>query len=541
MSGISQHQPAEDARRGSTHLDELVRVATEDPGRPVLEFAEVVHSASAVFDWTERTARGLLALGVQRGDRVVIMLPNCLESIWTWFGSTRCGAIDAPISPETRGALLEYYLKDLDPRVVVGRPIDLERIAETGWTPETAVVVGEWDGSYVFAAGTRHVAYGDLVGMGAGAELPTIGPDSTGTIIYTSGTTGPSKGVMLSVGYWMEMALNHSQTYPFHFPPGWVYYVVQPFCHIDARSILIHCLVGAGKFVMGERFSASQFWTEVEEHDADVFNYIGTMLHLMFKQPALATEGSRLRYATGSSAPTAIHQAFEQRFNVRLIEGYGMTEFPFVSSQTADSDTPGSIGWIVDGVEGQVVDDTDRPVPAGVLGELVVRPTRPHVMMQGYWRKPEATVEAFRNLWFHTGDLMRMFEDGHLEYVGRKKDSIRRRGENVSAWEVEQITTSLSEVKEAAAFGVPAAVGEEDVALLVVPATPGAVLDLVALREYLGRNLPRFAVPRFIETVDGLPKTPSERIAKGKVRERGLTEAAYDAEANVGSVADRPT
>jgi crotonobetaine/carnitine-CoA ligase len=521
----------DESRRGSTHLNELARVAGVDPDRAVLQFRDVVYSAREVLGWSERTARGLIDLGVRIGDRVVIMLPNCPEAVWTWFGSSLCGAVDAPVSVETRGVMLDYYLRDLEARVVIGRQADLERIVETGWAPETAIVVGDWDGSEIFTGPTRHVAYGDLVGMGATHELPEVGPDPTGTIIYTSGTTGPSKGVMLSIGYWMELALNHLAAYSFPLGPGWICYVVQPFCHIDARSILVDCIVGHGKFVMGERFSASQFWNEVEAYDADVFNYIGTMLHLLYKQPDRQTgRTTKRRYAMGSSAPAAIFEAFQERFDVRLIEGYGMTEVPFITSQRIDAGAPGSIGWFIDGIEGMVVDQTDRERPRGALGELVVRPTRPHQMMQGYWRKPEATVEVLGNLWFHTGDLARMYVDGHLEYVGRKKDSIRRRGENVSAWEVEQIATRDDAVKEAAAFGVPSAVGEEDVALLVVPASPEAGLDPVELREHLAANLPRFAVPRFIEVVDSLPKTPSERVAKGKVRERGLTSAAYDAE-----------
>lgn len=534
MSATTRPESAATSRRGGTHLDELARVAAAEPGRKLAEFAGVAYTASEVLDWTERTARGLVELGVRTGDRVVIMLPNCPEAVWTWFGVNRCGAIDAPVSPETRGVMLEYYLTDLGARVVIGRRADLDRIASTGWAPEVAVVVGAWDGTAIFSGDVQHVSFDDLSQRGGAVELPQVDAEPTGTIIYTSGTTGPSKGVMLSVGYWMEMTLNHLSSYPFELSPGSVYYVVQPLCHIDARSILVDCLVSGSRFVMGERFSASQFWHEVEQHDADVFNYIGTMLHLLHKQPDHQTgRVTKTRFATGSAAPAAIHHAFEERFNVRLVEGYGMTEVPFVTTQRDHDAVPGTIGHLIEGMDAGIVDERDLPVAPGSVGELIVRPARPHMMMQGYWKKPEATVEACRGLWFHTGDLMRMHGDGRLEYVGRRKDSIRRRGENVSAWEVEQIALKHAEVKEAAAFGVPSAVGEEDVALLVVPTARDGVLDPAAVRAFLAENLPRFAVPRFIEAVESLPKTPSERVAKGKVRERGLTAAAYDAEAEI--------
>jgi crotonobetaine/carnitine-CoA ligase len=169
----------------------------------------------------------------------------------------------------------------------------------------------------------------------------------------------------------------------------------------------------------------------------------------------------------------------------------------------------------------------------GQIGELVYRPKEQFAITQGYWNKPEATVDAWRNLWFHTGDLVREHPDGMFEYIGRKKDSIRRRGENVSAWEVEQACVNHPSVLDVAAIGVPSEVGEEDVAVIVVP-IPGSMLDPADLIEFVSQDLPRFAVPRYVEIVDGLPKGPSERVEKGKVRERGITAAAWDAQVALG-------
>ncbi len=177
----------------------------------------------------------------------------------------------------------------------------------------------------------------------------------------------------------------------------------------------------------------------------------------------------------------------------------------------------------------KLVDADDKVVPVGAAGELVFRTREPHIMMQGYWNRPEATVEAWRNLWFHTGDVMSEDDAGNFRYIGRNKDSIRRRGENISAWEVEQAATKHPDILDAAAIPVPSTLGEDDVALLVV-LRPGADLAPSAIREFVAPDLPKFAVPRFVEIMEAFPKTPSERIEKGRLRERGISSAAYDAE-----------
>lgn len=516
--------------RGGTHLDALTTAAADDPDQALLVLDGRTYTRAEVMAASTAAGRGLVQRGVQPGDRVVLMLPTVPESVWAWFGANLAGAIDAPLAPDTSGMMLDYYLADLEPRVVVATADALARVAAVPTRPELAVVVGAWDGRSVAGPDVMHVAYDDLEATGSDAvDLPVVAANETGTIIYTSGTTGPSKGVMQSRGYWLEMSLNHMRDVPY--PDGSKAYCAQPLNHIDARSVLIDCLVSRSTLVLASRFSASGFWADVERYDADIFIYIGTMLHLIYKQPDHQTgRTTRRRIGLGAAAPAAFYDAFEARFDVKLVEGYGMTEMPYMTGQSLASATPGNVGPPVEAVEAQVVDEHGVQVVSGRVGELLVRPRRPHVMMQGYWRKPEATVEAFQDLWFHTGDLMRLRDDGALQYVGRKKDSIRRRGENVSAWEVELVAMRQAGVREAAAFGIPADVGDEDVALLVV-ALPGPDLDLPKLRAQMALDLPRHALPRFLEIVDALPKTPSERVAKGQVRARGVTEQAYDAEA----------
>jgi crotonobetaine/carnitine-CoA ligase len=211
------------------------------------------------------------------------------------------------------------------------------------------------------------------------------------------------------------------------------------------------------------------------------------------------------------------------------VEAYGLTEAVMLACTTAGETQPARVGTAVPEFEVCLVDDADQPVGAGVIGELCYRPRIPFTSTQGYWRKPEDTVATWRNLWFHTGDFLRRHDDGQLEYVGRKKDAIRRRGENISAWEVEQAVGAHPDVLEVAAIGVPSEMGEEDVAVLVV-ARPGRSPEPSELVEFAARDLQRFAVPRYVEFVQSFPKTPSERIAKSEVRARGITDAAWDAQ-----------
>ncbi|WP_188111263.1 AMP-binding protein [Nocardioides antri] len=517
----------------STPIIELAAAAADIPDLPLVSIEGQVATYGDAWTAVRETALGLRRAGVSPGDRVIVLLPNQLEAIWAWFGIQAAGAIDAPISVEAPGAFLRYLADDLSPTTVIGTAPLLARLAGVMSTPPVlAVVVGEpAAGEPIFGAGVRQLGFDELRALGASSpdtlELPSS--STLGTIMYSSGTTGPSKGVMLSQGYYATLAAVHTEL--FGLRSGATTYCVQPLCHIDGRSSLVNTVHVRGRLFLGTRFSASRFWDEVEEHDVDFFYYVGTMIHLVYKQPPRPLrDPARHRIGIGSSTPASIQRDFEARFGCELVQGYGMTEFGLILSQRAGDNEPGHVGGLLPWVEVQVVDADDVPVSDGTPGQLVCRPLRPHLHMLGYWNKPEATVEAWRGLWFHTGDVVVRRTDGHFEYVGRTKDSIRRRGENVSAWEVEQAATRHERVLEAAAIGVPSDVGEEDIALLVVPTALGRP-EPSELRSFMARDLPRYALPRYVEVVEELPKTPSERVAKGLVRDRGVSSAAWDAEA----------
>ncbi|MEU1517548.1 AMP-binding protein [Streptomyces sp. NPDC005811] len=512
-------------------LQELARASSELPREVFLVFDDVEHTFSEVYAEVMSMGRGLREAGVAKGDRALIMMPNRIEAVWSWFGLHAAGAVDGPASVEAKGASLQHLVTDLAPRVAIGAAELLRRVAETvpGHGIELAVVLdGEADPEPL-GPGVRHHTFDDVLARGRtdSADLARPQPDELATIMYSSGSSGPPKGVMLSHGYYANIPMAHHEAIALS--PGEVMYCAQPLCHIDPRMAVLDVLYERCRLVLASSFSASRFWSEVERHDADVFCFIGAMLPLVFKQPANPSGPGRRRRGLGSAIPKSIHDPFTERFNVELLEGYGMTEAPAVCNQYPGEGTPGNVGRPLPGVELCVADRFGVAVADGEVGELLVRPTRPHAVMMGYWRRPEATVEAWRGLWMHTGDLARRRTDGTYEYVGRLKDSIRRRGENVSAWEVERVALTHPLVLEAAAIGVPSEVGEEDVALVIVPHRDGPP-DPRQLRSHVAADLPRYAVPRFIDIVDSLPKTPSERVAKAVLRERGLTSRVYDAE-----------
>jgi crotonobetaine/carnitine-CoA ligase len=482
-------------------------------------------------DLTARVAAGLIGLGLEQGDRLAVVAENGVDALVAWFGANAAGVVDVPINLEARGQALRYLLEDAQPRAVLGTLARLTAIADLSITlPEIAIVI-DGEGSELQGY-SRVVPFATLRETLAAVEDIDKLPRSTAdlaTIMYTSGTTGPSKGVMLPQGYYTGFArvmFDH-----FGLSDEAVVFVAQPLFHIDARWMVVSVLSARARIVLGGKFSARRFWDDLRGSEATHFLYIGTMMWILYKQEEMIGDAIHSPLiGIGSSTAWEIQDSFEQRFNVALYEAFGMTEGATMIVNSPSGRRHGSVGQPSRVVDVAVVDEFDQALPADHAGEIVLRPRYPNVMMQGYWRQPEATLQSWRNAWFHTGDLGRVDIDGYVYFLGRVKDSIRRRGENVSAWEVEQALTLHPEVLEAAAIGVPSDLGEEDVAAVCV-LKAGSLVTPAELHAFVGQDLPRFAVPRFIEFVPSLPKTASERIAKAEVRERGLSDSAWDATA----------
>ncbi|RAG82415.1 hypothetical protein DN069_27470 [Streptacidiphilus pinicola] len=515
--------------RDLTVYSMLAEQAEKSPDSSALLVGGRDYSRALLFDTVRSVAAGLRELGLDRGDRVALIANNRFESAACWLGINAAGMIDVPINSEARGAHLQYLIQDAAPRLLIGQPEYLRMLAPLLPTPPERVVVIDPDGGEPpFGTEVPHLSYAELLEVGRDGFVTPPRNDEHATMIYTSGTTGPSKGVLLPQAYYLTWARRGIEG--MRMQPGETVYTPEPLFHSDARAYLIGALLAGGRLALGQRFSVSGFWDEVRAADASYFSYLGTMLSLLYAAPEREDDSANPAVlGVGGAAPAAIHEAFERRFGVRLLEMYGMTEALGITTNTLDDSRVGSVGKPVPELEVQLVDADDLPVPVGEIGELVLRPREPGTIMSGYWNKPEATLAAWRNLWFHTGDRMRADEDGFLYYVGRLKDSIRRRGENVSAWEVELAMGRHPHVLEAAAIGVPSALGEEDVAALVVP-REGCVIEPEELHIFLRADLPRYAVPRYIEVVESLPKTPTERVNKDLVRARGLTDRAWDAE-----------
>jgi crotonobetaine/carnitine-CoA ligase len=510
----------------------LVQRADQSGDRVLLRMGAEQFTAADTHARALRVAHALRALGDGPGDRVAVFAPNMPETFFSWLGCAMLGGVEVPINVDARGAFLRYVHDDAAPAVLIG---DEERLRRAGAELERfdgrAVVVGPHEPE-AFGVVGRPLVMSELVDAAPEDELRGPAPSDLATIMYTSGTTGPSKGVMIAHAYFPHWGRGLVE--PAALGPGDTHYCAQPLFHIDPRHGFTAALMGGAAFALGTRFSASRFWDEIRASDANRFQFIGTMMWMLYKQPERADDAEQpATIGLGSAIPVEIHEAFERRFGTRVFESYGMTEVGMLSYQRAGWRKIGTVGQAAPGVEMRIVDEHDRPLPPDEVGEAVFRPEEPYVTALGYWRKPEATVEAWRNLWFHTGDLMSVDAAGHFTYCGRSKDSVRRRGENVSCWEVEQAFMNHEAVLEAAAFGVASEVGEDEVAILVVVKSDRDV-DHAELHAFVSADLPRFAVPRFIEFVDELPKTPSERIAKAKVRERGLRDDAWDAEAARG-------
>ena len=485
-------------------------LATVD-GHPVT-YGELVDGAA-------RVAAGLHRLGIEPGDRVAVMMSTRAEFLFAWFGILGAGAIEVPIHDAARGPGISYILDTTGAKALVVDDEHVEYVAPYVGGVETlerVIVAGEAHGLELPA-----VDFDELLGAPP-AGFVAREPSDPASILFTGGTTGPPKGVVLSHSHNLNVAQGAVER--FGYRESDVLYSVFPLFHANAKymSVLTAMAVGA-RLVIDRRFSASRFWEICAAHGITAFNGQGEMLRILLKQEASeADRENTVRMVIGAAAPAELVEQFERRYDVAVLDVYGMTETGPITAITWDRRRPGSCGPPVPWYEVRVVDDHDVDVPAGEMGEIVVRPKRNHVMMEGYWNNPQATVKALRNLWFHTGDLARRDEEGFLWFIERGTDSIRRRGENVSAWEIERVLADHPELLEAAVFGVPSELGGQEVMVAVV-ARPGLEITPEALLDYCTGKMPHFAVPRYVRVMDKLPRSHAQRVLKQELKAAGVT------------------
>lgn len=515
------------SRLGPTIDGLLATRARTHPDRVLLRFASGDLTFATVDAMVDRAASGFAALGVRPGAVVPVMLGNSPEMVVTWLGLCRAGAVACLLNTAFTDAALRRALDVTSSPVVVTSPSHVEALVDAGLPPavRTAVIVG--DGA-AGARGPARVAWPDLLGTGRrGAPSSSHGPTEPALVVFTSGTTGVSKGCLLPHRYVVRQA--ELMAAHLGFRDEDVLYCPFPLFHIDAAVLTVGpALVLGTTAAIGERFSASGFWPEVRRFGATVFDFMGATLTMLHKQPPGADDADNpVRLAWGVPVPDFADE-FEARFGLRLVELYGSTDAGVPIYHPVDRlRRAGSCGLPIDAYDVRLVDPEGFEVTDGGTGEIVIRPNEPSIMAAGYLGMPEATVASRRDLWFHTGDLARRDPDGFHYFVGRMTDTIRRRGENVSAFEVEEVVKLHPAVLDAAAFGVPSELTEDDVMVAVV-ARPGQVVDPADLAAFCAGRLARHMVPRYVDVVADLPRTPTEKVRKEVLRERGVTATTWD-------------
>lgn len=506
----------------------LERQALRYDDRPFLTVGETTRTFVEMRDAVARLAGAFRRQGIAAGDRVAVMAENRLEVLDTWFACAWLGAILVPINTATRGPQLEHLLTNSEPRALAVEPAFLERLDVLETIP--AALERLWVLDATQRERLRELVIEPFPTHDEPVPASEVGPGDPVAILYTSGTTGPSKGVVCPHGQFYWWAVSTAALFD-GLTDEDVLYTCLPLFHTNALNACMQALEHGAHFRVGERFSASRFWDAIVAADATVTYLLGAMVSILAKTASVPAEQEhRLRVVLAPATPAHLHELFRQRFGVVLRDGFGMTETNAVIGPRGGEQRPGTMGYAMPGYEAKIVDENDEEVPDGTPGELVLRAEEPFAFASGYWRMPEKTVEAWRNLWFHSGDRAVREADGSFRFVDRMKDAIRRRGENISAWEVEQVLESHPKVAACAAIPVPSELGEDEVMAVVMP-RDGAVIDFAELIRYCEPRLAYFAVPRYLETVDEFPLTPNGKVQKYVLRERGVTAATWDREA----------
>jgi len=472
------------------------------------------------------TAAGLQALGVGRGDAVIAWLPNGRDIVRVWFAANYLGAIYVPLNTAYRGGVLEHAVNLTGARIMVTHPELVERLE--GLTLESLAQV-VLSGGEVLAdrPGLRFHGADALKGDGESFDdSAVIEPWDIQSVIYTSGTTGPSKGVFSPY-----LQLYTTAVINYRMEDGDAILVNLPMFHVGGTSPIYCALVNSGCFYLVSGFSTTEFWDQVRRANCvTTAGLIGAMAPFIAKsEPRPDDTENPLRNLTMFPINDETI-ALGKRFGFDYVTGFNMTEVSTPLISDVNSEVHYACGRPRTGMECRLVDENDIEVPRGEPGELIVRSDLPWTMNAGYINMPEATARAWRNGWFHTGDVFRQDENGEYFFVDRRKDTIRRRGENISSLEVEAEVIRHPEVDEVVAVGVPSEYTEEEVLIVVVPKA-GASLDPVALTEFLVERLAYFMVPRYVRIVAEIPKTETNKPRKVLFREAGVTDDTWDREA----------
>ncbi|MGH1561617.1 AMP-binding protein [Mumia sp. DW29H23] len=478
----------------------------------------------------DRLATGLASLGVGAGDKVATILPNRIETVELLFAVDKLGAVQVPLNYYLKGDFLEYQLNDCGAEILVADTAGYE--AARGLLAATPVrhrvLVDEPE--------PGAVPYGELL-TAYETHARESAPGDIVSIMYTSGTTAAAKGCLLSTGYYTAVGRAYGMRR--WVVPGDRMFTGFPMFHTSGQMVaFMSALVNDATISIAPEFHASTFMAEAAADEATMLVGVGPMGQMLLAQPERPDDAAHpFRLAVWVPMGQDDQRAFEERFGTPVMsEGYGQTEcVPITNTDPGGPRDRATSGQVSPLIEVRIVDDQDDEVPLGEAGEIVVRPREPHVMYSGYWNKPETTVDTWSSLWHHTGDHGRMDENGCVTFVDRKKDVIRRRGENVSALAVEGVLRGHPAIQDVAVSSVPSEVGEEEIKASLVLAgtlTPEELFDFAEAR------LPYFAVPRYVDVRDALPVNALSRVMKHVLRDEGVTDTMWDLNA-LGLVATR--
>ncbi|ODU07181.1 MAG: hypothetical protein ABS81_02455 [Pseudonocardia sp. SCN 72-86] len=500
----------------------IARHARETPDRPYLVDAAGPRRTYAETHRSALTWGGALRdLGVTPGDTVLSMMTKSVVPVELWLGMAWIGAIEVPVNLAYQGEMLGHVLTDSRAKVIVVEAGFLGRLAaipEHVAGIEHVVVVGEPDTASPLAL----LRADDVLGRAhpvADDDPPTLG--DVATILYTSGTTGPSKGALVPWAQLRATALG-----PWAVPsPDDIAYCPYPLFHVSGKYPLYAVAAAGGHVVIRDRWRTETFWSDVRTHGCTSVLLMSATTEFVDRAPARTDDADNpLREVLMAPVIPHVHD-FQRRFGVRVRTHFNMTEIsPALASW--DITEPRSCGRVRDGYDVRIVDESDEEVPVGTSGELVIRADEPWTLMAGYWKRPEATVAAWRNLWFHTGDVFVRDEAGNFFFVDRLKDAIRRRGENVSSFEVEREVLAHPDVADCAAIAVPHEFDEEIKVVMVMQ--PGSSTTADEVIAFVAARAPRFMVPRYVEIAEDLPRTPTGKVRKTVLREDPLNATTKD-------------
>ncbi len=525
-----------DSRRRTLHS--LLRLQADAiPDATYLRVDDRRSSYGEVNALANAWAAALAGLGIGRGDAVAFLLRGGPEFVHATFGCLKRGAVWIPTNTDYRGAWLRASLEDSAARVLVTDADLVPRLAELGGALpfEQLIVRGGPVEALGKELGLSALAVDEIEAGAATApepDDPGTGFGDVACVLFTSGTTGRSKGVMQSHNVWIRAALTGAVSsgirrgdalygcLPMYNSAAWVSHVY--------RALVMGIPLG-----LDPAFSVQSFWDRCRHYDATQIFTLGAMHIYLWQAPGRPDDAEhRVRHASCIPMPEPLIAPFKQRFGLETLDqAYGQSEVMGLLQRPdrGRAEKPGSLGQPLPGVEVALLDGEDRPTPAGEVGELCCRPTEPFTIFSGYWGSPEATLGAFRNLWYHTGDLARRDPDGDWFFVDRKADYVRHKGRNISSFEVERAFAAHEAVAEAAAVGVSAPELESEAELMVfVTLAEGASASPEELARFVNDTAPHFFVPRFIELAQELPHTPTGRIQKFRLRERGPGAQTWD-------------